>query len=251
MEITEKFNITVAGHVIRIESRFPESRHFFRDYLADESSDPEIVATVSDDEIEKVLSLYPEGSAKTAELTALYRPIAEKLPNLGGFIFHGAAISYDGKGYIFTAPSGTGKSTHIKLWRKYLGRDVGIINGDKPVITIDGKGVFVHGTPWAGKELWQKNVCFPIGGICLLKRGESNIISPADIGNNLPFIFSQAYLSKDSSVTLKTMDLLDGLLKNTPVYEFYCDISETAVKCSFEQMTGKNFNECKITDSDK
>ena len=244
MEITEKYNITVAGHVIRIESRFPENRRFFRDYMADDSAVPEVSASVTEDDIEKILSKYPGGSYRSAEIAALLRPVAESFPFMGGIIFHGAAVSYEKKAYIFTAPSGTGKSTHIKLWRKHLGESVDIINGDKPIITADERGVLVHGTPWSGKELWQKNVSFPIGGICLLKRGENSIrtITSAEA---LPVIFTQTYKSKDADVTAKTMELLDKILGSTPLYELYCDISETAAKCSFTALTGKNFDECK------
>lgn len=77
------------------------------------------------------------------------------------FIHTWAAITYKNYAYIFCAPSGTGKTTHISLWKKFLGKDVGIINGDKPFLSFENENgqnrITVCGSPWAGKKLWQKN----------------------------------------------------------------------------------------------
>lgn len=241
----EKYTVKLAGHTVQIESRFEKNRGFFSDYIVPDTT-PELVARVSDDDIDSAVANVPDISRETAELTELYRPIAEGMPLLGGFVFHGAAISYDGKGYIFTAPSGTGKSTHIRLWRKYLGRDVDIINGDKPIITADERGVIVHGTPWSGKERWQKNVSFPLGGICLLGRGESCSVSKVDPAEHLPFLMCQTYRSDDGEVMARTMELLDTVLGCVPVYLLHCDISEDAVRCAFGEMCGRNYDDYRI-----
>ena len=242
----EKFNIRLADHIFEINLRYPENRAFFRDYIDESGKSAEIVVLVSDDELEKTVETVG-GSPKSAELTALYRPIAEYLPTVGGFVFHGAAICYGGKGYIFTAPSGTGKSTHIRLWRRYLGKSVDIINGDKPIITVKDGEATVHGTPWAGKELWQKNQSFPLGGICLLRRGENCSAGDADIGKSLSFLLGQIYMPRESDGTVLTVDLLDTLLKTVPLKYLYCDISTDAVRKSFEALTGESFDEHRIS----
>ncbi len=58
-------------------------------------------------------------------------------------MLHASLISFDGKGYAFSAPSGYGKSTHARLWRGYFGSRVLILNGDKPIIKYDGKDFFM------------------------------------------------------------------------------------------------------------
>ena len=57
---------------------------------------------------------------------------------------YGAVVADDGSGYMFTAPSGTGKSIHVALWKKYF-ENAEIINGDKPFIRVDESGVWVYG----------------------------------------------------------------------------------------------------------
>ncbi len=242
----EHINICLAGHIVRIFYRYEKNRDFFADYITDSSVTPDIIASVTDEEIRSTVDVVPGISPETAELTSLYRPIAEGFPTLGGFVFHGAAISFGGKGYIFTAPSGTGKSTHIKLWRRYLGKKVDIINGDKPIITVSDGGIFVHGTPWAGKERWQKNHSFPLGGICLLHRSKDCTAGTADTDAALPFLLGQVYISPCEEVTAKTMELLDTVLRSVKIKDLYCDISEKAVRCSFEELCGQNYDDHKI-----
>lgn len=239
----EKFNIRLAGHIFEINTRYPENRGFFKDYIDYSGHPAEISVSVTEEDIDKVMKTVGCGSPKSAELTALYRPIAEALPSMGGFVFHGAAICFDGKGYVFTAPSGTGKSTHIKLWRHYLEKKVDIINGDKPIITVQGDEVTVHGTPWAGKELWHKNHSFPLGSICLLRRGDTCSAGMADIGENLPFLLRQIYMPYEQDKVELTMELVDRVLRTVSLTYLYCNMSKDAVKCSFEILTGKSFDE--------
>ncbi len=241
----ERYTVRLAGHNVLIESRYESSRRFFSDYTVPDER-WEITARVEDSELDATVAEVQGITRETAELTGLYRPIAEAMPMLGGFVFHGAAISYGGRGYIFTAPSGTGKSTHIRLWRRYLGKAVDIVNGDKPIITVDDGGAVVHGTPWAGKERWQKNRSVPLGGICLLHRGEICTAKRASADEFLPFLICQTYRSADPAVMGKTMELLDAVLKEVPVYSLHCDVSEDAVRCSFEAMCGENYDDNKL-----
>ena len=96
------------------------------------------------------------------------------LDRFDGCYIHGAAITYRERVYLFCAPSGTGKSTHIALWKKKLGDAVQIVNGDKPILRwVEGKPM-LFGSPWTGKEGWGKNTCAVLGGIFFLERGESN-----------------------------------------------------------------------------
>ena len=124
--------------------------------LSDNDSVYEII--ISEDDIirEQGTMLEDEGQSGFApeylETLALLRKVAEVLPEKDGFLMHGAVIQWKDKAYMFTAPSGTGKTTHIRLWRKYLGQGVSIINGDKPFIRIVDDCVRIYGTPWAGKE---------------------------------------------------------------------------------------------------
>ena len=90
------------------------------------------------------------------------------------FLFHGSAIAYKGSGVLFTAVSGTGKSTHTAFWKEVFPEEVIYVNDDKPLIRFDGKVPYVCGTPWNGKHFRGNNVDVPLKAVCLLKRGLEN-----------------------------------------------------------------------------
>ena len=169
-------------------------------------------------------------------LTAL-RKVSEIFPQHNRLLIHGASISYKDKAYLFCAPSGTGKSTHIQLWKEFLGNDVGIVNGDKPFVSLENNVPIIYGTPWAGKENWHRNCSYPLDGVCFLKRGTQNKIRKLESFECLTLLMKQVYIPKDSISAGKTLDLIDKLIKQVPFYLLECNISEDAVKCSFEAMT--------------
>lgn len=71
------------------------------------------------------------------ESLAVYRKIAERMPERDTVLFHGSAVAVDGAAYIFTARRGTGKSTHARLWRELLGDRAVMVNDDKPLIRVE------------------------------------------------------------------------------------------------------------------
>ena len=155
-------------------------------------------------------------------------------------VFHGAVIAYKGKGFLFTAPSGTGKTTHISLWKKYLD-GVDIVNGDKPILQIKEDTVTAYATPYAGKEGFQNHGSTELHAICFIHRGEKNTIRRVTTGEILTELMHQVYLPKDAQALMKTLDLLNGLCSAVPVYVLECDISEEAVRTSCEALTGEPY----------
>lgn len=238
----DKFYIGIAGLSVEMNAMHEYARNFCRDYLIDTPEHVDISAKADNELVKKELEYAEEQTSEEyAEVLCLYRCIAKQLPKFGCFVFHGAAISYGGKGYLFTAPSGTGKSTHIRLWRQYIGNSVDIINGDKPILKITQDSCFVCSTPWAGKENWQKNRILPLGAICLLNRGTNNTISKENPSGYINHLMNQIYIPRTPDMLSLTLENMDKMLSRVPFYSLHCDISETAVKTSFEAMTGDTF----------
>lgn len=159
----------------------------------------------------------------------------EKLTAFGGMMLHASCVEYNKKAFLFSADSGTGKSTHTHLWLKYLPGSR-IINDDKPAIRKmpDGK-FYAFGTPWSGKTDESINEGFPIAGIAFLSRGENKIsrVSGIDVLKN---IFDQTVRPSQKNLMADMMVTLDGLLTEVPVYRFSCDMSEAAVLTSYNEM---------------
>ena len=89
-------------------------------------------------------------------------------------LFHAAVVSLHGRGYMFLGPSGTGKSTHARLWIQHI-PGAQLVNDDNPVVRIGDDGVaMVYGSPWSGKTRCYLNVGYPIGGIVELSQAPCN-----------------------------------------------------------------------------
>lgn len=179
----------------------------------------------------------------------LYRHAVEELPEHGSFIAHAAVIKYDDLAYAFMAPSGTGKSTHIKLWMDTLGPSCTVINGDKPILRLDktpeGEPQIVAcGSPWAGKEGWQTNTFAPLAGLCFLTRGNIDSCHRISSAEAFDSAVRQIYMPSDPVSAIKTLDFVDVLLQTVPLYQLSCTMNKTAVKASFEAMTGRDFESC-------
>lgn len=208
---------------------------FCKKYMA-EFDVPDIIAKTDEISVIKENELVPTAPIGVCESLCIYRDIAEQLPRFDRFVFHGAAIEYDGNAYLFTAPSGTGKTTHINLWRQYLGNKVDIINGDKPIIKA-GEIPTVYGTPWAGKEGYQRNASAALKAICILKQGKINNITRLDKRDAVNHLMRQVYLPQDPVSLSKTLALLGAIIETTPVYILECDISKEAFETSYNALT--------------
>ena len=235
------FIVKLADKYIEINSVYPELKNFLRDYLASDGT-PDFSISLNEEEIlaEREATSENQFPLTYLETLALLRKLAEILPSHNRILMHGASISYGEHAYLFTAPSGTGKSTHIRLWKKYLGDDVKIVNGDKPFISLEDEPL-IYGSPWAGKENWHRNCSMPLKGICFVQRGTQNSIRKMEAGDCLPLLFKQVYLPSDSFAAGLTLELVDTLLKKVPLYLLTCDMSEEAVRCSFEALTGLTY----------
>lgn len=240
------FKIRIAELTAELDNRYAYVKKQCHHYLASEDDDSDIVAHATKEQILREMSiestLQDEGYA---ESVCLYRSIAEQLYAFDAFLMHGAVIGFEGKAYAFLASSGTGKSTHIRLWREHLKDGVIPVNGDKPILRFQD-GVFTaYGTPWAGKEGWQRNLGLPLEGICLLSRGEVNSIVKIKPDQAIASLMRQIYLPKSPEGAIATMALIDQMASQVPIYHMACNMTEDAVKTSFEGMTGLSYIQAK------
>ena len=244
-----EFNLHMADLTIGVKTFYDYTLKYCSEYLSDMK--PDFFVSTTQEKIDAEIEISEFDAPRDyAESICIYREIAEILPLYDRCVFHGASIEYEGNGYIFTAASGTGKTTHIRLWKKFLGNDnVKIVNGDKPILNIRDDGTTIYSTPYAGKEGYQNHSQAPLKAICIVKRGTTNKITKVASGDVLIDIMKQMYRPFNPEPAVKSLELLDRLLK-LPVYVLECDISEDAVKTSFEALTGLNYSEHKIKDTD-
>ncbi len=170
------------------------------------------------------------------ESLAVYRKIAEKLPEYDGFVFHGSCVAVDGLAYVFTAKSGTGKSTHTRLWRELLGSQAVMVNDDKPIIRFLDGAPFVFGTPWDGKEHLSSNTSVPLKAVCILERFPENCIREISGHEAFPMLVQQAYRPASPEALEKTLMLLEQLKKQVELYHLDCNMDLNAAKLAYHTM---------------
>ena len=139
---------------------------------------------------------------------------------------------------MFSAPSGTGKSTHTNLWLKNI-KDSLILNDDKPAIRIFDDAIYAYGTPFSGKHDLSINKKYLLKGISFIYRDSKNTITKIHPNESLPLIMAQTVISKQEKYLFKTLSMLDTILNKIPIYKMGCTISKEAVLMSYNTMKGQ------------
>ena len=243
-----KFTVCLAGINVAVTSLFDEVYDYCRNYLTDAYADMSIAVTPEDITYEKIVNIresqierlpvidYPDSYLETL---AVYRKIVTKMLDFNTFLMHGAVVAVGNKAWLFTAPSGTGKTTHINLWLNNFPGSY-VVNGDKPLIRVDDECI-VYGTPWAGKEGMNRNVGVKLCGIVILNRDAENHIEKVPLTQILPVLIQQSYRPKDKVELEKTLSLLSRLGKKIPMYQLYCNMNPDAALTAYNVLSGVDY----------
>ncbi len=146
-----------------------------------------------------------------------------------GMVVHSSSISHDGNGIIFSAPSGTGKSTHTSLWMKYYGENTQMINDDCPAITFDKEFPYVNGTPWSGKTNINFNISAPLRAVVLLQQEPENKIQRISVDEAVFRLLHEVTRPAYKDLMNKTLANIEKIVTSTPVYLLGCTIDKEAV----------------------
>lgn len=233
-------NLEMAGIPFEVEVLFERTADILKPYQSNRS--PAFSAVITREELELEQEYTRETamlenltadnfSAPALEYTAIHRLISEEMIERNVLLFHGSALSMDGQGFLFTAPSGTGKSTHSSYWRKAFGERVTMVNDDKPFLRFEPDGqVLVCGSAWNGKHRLGQNITVPLRAVFLLNRGEENRAEPIAADAAFPSLFRQCYHSQNPEREIQVLSMLDQLGKNVPLYELWCNMSVEAAQ---------------------
>ncbi len=239
------FTIRLADCNVAVDALYASTRDFCREYLTEEESDVAVAVSRADIAFEREKSAREDEiggvpirqfSDGYLETLAVYRKIAASLLPYDTFLFHGSAIAVDGEGYLFTAKSGTGKSTHARLWREAFGARAVMVNDDKPLIKISGENAIVYGTPWNGKHRLGSNLSVPLKAVCILERAEKNRIVPVSCKEALPMLIQQSYRPSEPEQLLKTLSLSERLGRCVKLYRMGCNMEPSAARIAYDGM---------------
>lgn len=242
------FTMELAGCCVSVHAMFESTKAFCRDYLSDLPPDFSVEICPEDIELERKMSARTdaaEGRAASAyadaylETVAVQRKISEALFDYDTLLFHGSAVAMDGRAYLFTARSGTGKSTHTRLWREVFGGRAVMVNDDKPFLRITNQAVLACGSPWNGKHRLSANLQVPLAAICTLERGAENRIEEIPPQDALLMLLQQSNRPQDAGKMPKYLELIDSLSQRLRFYRLQCNMDPQAAVVAYDAMTGK------------
>ena len=152
-----------------------------------------------------------------------------------GAIVHSSSIAVDNKGLLFSALSGTGKSTHTGLWLKHVPGTV-IVNDDKPIIRFEDDIPYLYGAPWSGKNTIHKNMRVPMKALIFIERAETCSLTPMNPLDAVWQLLDAVIKPSIPELAEKNMDFICRLVEKVPIYLLRCNISEDAVNVAKEAL---------------
>ena len=241
-----QFRMKIASVTAEVTSLFGSTPNYFRPYLTEDA--PAFTVTVKEEDLryeqaELDREAEEEGfrfrvfTDPFLERAAIQRAFAEYLFDQDVLLTHGSTVAVDGKAYLFIARSGTGKSTHTRLWREQFGERAVMINDDKPFLQLTPEGVVAHGSPWSGKHGLDTNIAAPLQGICILERGGENKIAPIPPREALAMLQKQTYQPLEAEKEQKIWELLERLANSVPLWRMTCTKDPEAAQVSYRAMS--------------
>ena len=232
----------IAEMNIAVKARFEPTKEYMRDYAIDDT-EYELFIEPTDEQIayERKLGEEIHGvpqSDAMCEAVAILRVICDYIIQRVGFFLHCSCLRYKGGAIIFTAPSGTGKSTHAALWRRHFGDEVEMINDDKPLVREKDGHFIIYGTPWNGKHGLGSNISAPIKAIVFLKQAKENSVENVTPFEALSLILQQTVMPSDKKDMTALLDMLGRMMESVPMYRLNCNISDEAVMTIHNKIYG-------------
>lgn len=227
----------IAGVIVDMEPQYPRLKRQSEAYLYEGERPVQLIIRFPEGYLEERQAENPHLSLEDCEYIWMGSEFYNALPVFNGMLLHSSAVVYKGEAYLFSAPSGTGKSTHTQLWLKHFDGAY-ILNDDKPAIVLTDQGVYVCGTPFSGKTDLNVNTAVPLRGICALERGELNTIERIDTDEALFRIMNQTVRPYEEERMEKMLNVLDKVLTEVPMYLLHCNMDEEAAEVSYNGMKG-------------
>lgn len=223
----------IAGLKVKMDCRDGLLYERSRAYLSEDQSAQEDFSIVLPEEVLKAKhDRLPQLTLDECYYVYMGEGFYHKLLNFDGMLLHSSCIEKDNQAYLFSARSGTGKSTHTHLWMQVFD-GVKMINDDKPAVRMIDGSFYACGTPFSGKNDESSNRCVPIRAIVFIERAQNNRLEKITPAQAIPLFMSQTIRPASEEYMSKSLSLLDRVLTSVPIFKLYCNISEQAVYTAY------------------
>lgn len=210
-------------------------------YICEDIEEIDIKIHMTDEKLQKLKDKHPTLGFDELEYIFTGFAFSNAILDFNGFCLHSSAVSLDNRAVLFSAPCGTGKSTHTRLWTEYFGKERAvIINDDKPAIRLINDVFYVYGTPWSGKNNIHSNIKVPLQAIVFIEQSINNNVETLSSREAVKLLMNQSLrpFSSNNDGMSNLLNILDSILKKIPIYRFGCNISMDAVELIYNTVNG-------------
>ncbi len=227
----------MADLTIDIQNEHDYTTRLCREYRTTGEEAIDLTARADPSEYENDRKTLPNATEGYLEALSIYRSIAHQLLEHDGFILHASVIERKGRAYAFCARSGTGKTTHCKLWLDSF-PDARIINGDKPLLRFVDGGLYIYGTPWCGKEFYHVNTRAPLAGLCFIERAPDNSMARLSKAEAVTRLFPQLLMPTEEQAVTRLFELAGRMIDTIPAFVLKCNMEKEAALVSYAALSG-------------
>ena len=227
-----------AEYYVKCNPKFPYTADMIEKFRCGEDVDPSKIITIGEnvtlEDCENYHKKYPNVPVDEAEHIYLADELFKKILPYKSIMIHSSAVKYKGKCYLFSAPSGTGKSTHTRIWEKLYGNDVKIINDDKPIIRLMGDQLIAYGSPFAGGTHKFCDDSAPLFAIVFITRAKENFIRKLNSKEALPLLFQETVRKVSKERMNLVLDMIDIIIKKVDLYELCCNMEDNSARIAHD-----------------
>lgn len=212
-----------------------EERYYYPVYTCDQSA-----AVCSRYAGNEIYTEYVEGRGLWYNpnfylLTCVH--LEQLLLDVGALVLHSCYTEYRGEAILFTAPSGTGKTTQAELWKRLYGSR--IVNGDKCLLQKTDEGFFACGFFLHGSAEECENRAMPIRAIVVVRQSERNYVEELNAVQKVGLLYSEVTANSwNKKGVERTMELLEELIMRTPVMMLHCTMQDAAADILYAYLYG-------------
>ncbi len=226
---------SIAGIIVEMNPKYERTSKQAKPYLIDTTIEPAFKLDLSIDRMNELKVTYHYLTLEDIEYIFLGQLFYKYILQHDGILLHSSCVVKDNKAYLFSAPSGTGKSTHTTLWLEEF-EDAYILNDDKPAIIYKDNTLYAAGTPFSGKHDISRNLLVPIQGICFLERSEENWIKEIDKKQAIFEILNQTERVPYEEDMNLILHHISNIVSNITIHKMGCNISKEAVYTAYNKM---------------
>ena len=231
--------INIANIIIKVNNNYQFINAIANDFIIDDPDYYDFEVRVTQEEIEHENFDNLNVPISYLESVAIHRAISKHLTSFNALIIHGASFKVDNNGFIISAKSGTGKTTHSLLLQKYLGDRFQWINGDKPIVRFINNDPIVFGTPFQGKEHYGNNISAPCKALIFLERSEKNYVTKLDKRVVFRYLSLALVIEQNPKYVDMFFDLVNKFIESVDFYILHCNMESDAAICSYENIISK------------